>query len=182
MAEGGPRLETLQLEPNGNAPNSRFPVLIYRAAIKGEPDGDLTDVIEATFRRHNWLNNWREPAVYNYYHYHSTTHEVLGFARGHSDLRLGGEGGPEVRLSAGDVLVMPAGTSHIQIGESSDLFIVGGYPEGRSWDLVRDDQASAAETRDAILRIATLPIPDRDPVSGQAMELWRQAPRSYGIE
>jgi uncharacterized protein YjlB len=182
MAESGPRLETLQLKPNGVVPNSRLPVLIYRGAMKAEAGVDLTDVVEATFRRHNWLNNWREPAVYSYYHYHSTTHEALGIARGYSQLRLGGAGGPEVKLSAGDVIVMPAGVSHIQIGESSDLFIVGGYPDGRSWDLIRDESVSEAETRDAILRIATLPIPDRDPVTGEAMEPWRNAPRSYGIE
>jgi uncharacterized protein YjlB len=182
MAEGGPRLETLQLKPNGVVPNSRLPVLIYRGAMKAVAGDDLTDVVEATFRRHNWLNNWREPAVYSYYHYHSTTHEALGIARGYSQLRLGGAGGPEVKLSAGDVIVMPAGVSHIQIGESSDLFIVGGYPDGRSWDLIRDESVSEAETRDAILRIATLPIPDRDPVTGEAMEPWRNAPRSYGIE
>lgn len=182
MAEAGSRLETLSLKPNGRVPNSRLPVLIYRAAIKADGSADLTDVVEATFRRHDWLNNWREPAVYDYYHYHSTTHEVLGIARGYSLLRLGGVGGTEVKVSAGDVVVMPAGVSHIQIGESSDLFIVGGYPDGRGWDLIRDEEVSEAETRDAILRIATLPIPNRDPVTGEPMELWRQAPRSFGIE
>ena len=89
MAERGPRLETLQFKPNGRVPNSRFPVLIHRAAVTADAGVDLADAIEATFRRHDWLNNWRELGVYDYYHFHSTTHEVLGMARGQITLRPG---------------------------------------------------------------------------------------------
>ena len=33
MSEKANRLETLQFKPNGLVPNSRFPVLIHRAAV-----------------------------------------------------------------------------------------------------------------------------------------------------
>src|SRR3954462_13682007 len=129
MAESGLRPETMQFQPNGRVPNSRFPVLLYRGVVAPEVGGDLADAIEETFRRHDWLNNWRELGVYDYYHFHSTTHEVLGMARGHISLRLGGAGGPGGELTAGDVLVLPAGTSHTRLDHSADSLMVGGYPE-----------------------------------------------------
>ena len=181
MAENGPRPETLRFEPIGRVPNSRFPVLLYRGAFAPEAGVDLADAIEATFRQHDWLNNWREPGVYDYPHFHSTTHEALGMARGQITLRLGGEGGAVVRLTAGDVLVLPAGTSHTRLDHSSDSLMVGGYPEGRDWDLIRDGEVTEAEARAAVKLIGSLPIPARDPVTGGPMTLWREAPRSYGI-
>jgi uncharacterized protein YjlB len=182
MAERDPRLETLQFKPNGLVPNSRFPVLIHRAAVTAIAGVDLADTIEETFRRHDWLNNWRELGVYDYYHFHSTTHEALGMARGHIALRLGGEGGTIVRLTAGDVLVLPAGTSHTRLENSSDSQMVGGYPDGRDWDLIRDELVTASEARVAVKLIGSLPIPARDPVTGEPMTLWREAPRTYGIQ
>jgi uncharacterized protein YjlB len=143
---------------------------------------DLADAIEETFRRHDWLNNWRELGVYDYYHFHSTTHEALGMARGEITLRLGGEGGTVVKLTAGDVLVLPAGTSHTRLANSSDSQMVGGYPEGRDWDLIRDEQVTESEARAAVKLIGSLPIPARDPATGEPMTLWRQAPRTYGIQ
>jgi uncharacterized protein YjlB len=181
MAEREHRLETLRFKPNGRVPNSRFPVLLYRGAVTPDGGGDLADAIEATFRRHDWLNNWRELGVYDYYHFHSTTHEALGVARGQITLRLGGEGGTVVTLTAGDVLVLPAGTSHIRLEHSGDSWMVGGYPEGRDWDLIRDEAVTEAEAKAAVKRIGSLPIPGRDPVTGEPMTLWREAPRTYGI-
>lgn len=170
--------ETLAFGQNGMVPNSRFPVLIYRSAVTADTGTDAADVIMAGFRRHNWLNNWRYPGIYDYYHFHSTSHEVLGVASGQMTLRLGGEGGSEVNLAAGDVLVMPAGVSHIYLDGSSDIQVVGGYPDGRDWDLIRDEHVSEADWRDALKRIMTLPIPDRDPVTGEAMRQWQEAPSS----
>jgi uncharacterized protein YjlB len=181
MAEHGPRLETMSFKPTGRVPNSRYPVLLYRGAVAPEGGGDLADAIEATFRRHDWLNNWRELGVYDYCHFHSTTHEALGMARGQITLRLGGGGGSVVTLMAGDVLVLPAGTSHIRLKHSPDSWMVGGYPEGRDWDLIRDEEVTESEARAAVKLIGSLPIPARDPVTGEPMTLWREAPRTYGI-
>ena len=120
MAEQAHRPETLPFGPNGRVPNSRYPVLIHRGAVAAGPGVDLADAIEATFRRHDWLNNWRERGVYDYPHFHSTTHEALGMARGPITLRLGGEGGAVVAMEAGDILVLPAGTSHTRLDHSPD--------------------------------------------------------------
>jgi uncharacterized protein YjlB len=181
MSEKATRLETLQFKSNGLVPNSRFPVLIHRAAVKTGAGGDLADAIEETFRRHDWLNNWRELGVYDYYHFHSTSHEALGMARGWITLCLGGAGGSVVKLTAGDVLVLPAGTSHTRLENSSDSEMIGGYPDGRDWDLIRDELLTEIEARAAVKLIGSLPIPARDPVTGGPMTLWRDAPRTYGI-
>jgi uncharacterized protein YjlB len=182
MSQSNPQLETFYFKPNGRVPNSRFPVLLHRGVIKAASGGDLADEIEETFRRNDWLNNWRELGVYDYYHFHSTSHEALGMARGNITLRLGGEGGTVVKLTAGDVLVLPAGTSHTRLDHSSDSQMVGGYPEGRDWDLIRDELVTEAEERAAIKLIGSLPIPARDPATSEVMTLWRNAPRTYGIQ
>jgi uncharacterized protein YjlB len=181
MAKDHPRPDTMSFKPNGLVPNSRYPVLIYRGALAPDGGSDLADAIEAAFRRHDWLNNWRELGVYDYYHFHSTTHEALGMARGQITLLLGGEGGVVVTLKAGDVLVLPAGTSHTRLEHSADSWMIGGYPEGRDWDLIRDEELTETEARAAVKLIGSLPIPARDPVTGDPMTLWRDAPRTYGI-
>jgi uncharacterized protein YjlB len=56
--------------------------------------------------------------------------------------------------------------------------VVGGYPDGRDWDLMRDDRMTDEERHDAIKRIMMVPIPDRDPVTGEAMRPWIEAPSS----
>ena len=56
--------------------------------------------------------------------------------------------------------------------------MVGGYPEGRDWDLMRDGEVSDAEMRAALKRIMSQPIPRSDPVTGEAMHSWRDAPTS----
>jgi uncharacterized protein YjlB len=178
VTETGYRPETLQFSKNGRVPNSRFPVLIYHGAVTIDAGPDPAGAVIAGFRKNNWLNNWRYPGIYDYYHFHSTTHEVLGVVSGQMTLRLGGEGGSEVSLAASDVLVMPAGVSHIYLDGSSDILVVGGYPDGRDWDLMRDEDISEADWRDALKRIMTLPIPDRDPVTGEAMRQWQEAPSS----
>ena len=38
-----------------------------------------------------------------------------------------------------------------------------------------------AEARAAVKLIGSLPIPARDPATGEVMTLWRDAPRTYGI-
>jgi uncharacterized protein YjlB len=50
-----------------------------------------------------------------------------------------GEGGEIVGLTAGDVVVIPAGVGHARITEGEALLVVGAYAEGRDWDIVRDD-------------------------------------------
>ena len=78
MSEKATRLETLQFKPSGLVPDSCFPMLTHRAAVKTGAGGDLAGAIEETFRRRDWLNNWRVSRRYDYCHFHSTSREALG--------------------------------------------------------------------------------------------------------
>jgi len=78
---------------DGLVPNHpAWPAIQYRGAVdlKGAPDPAA--VFEVLFAAHGWKESWRD-AVYDYLHYHSDQHEVLGFARGSAVLRLGGARG-----------------------------------------------------------------------------------------
>ncbi|WP_373354510.1 cupin domain-containing protein [Pseudoroseicyclus sp. CXY001] len=160
--------------PAGHVPNSRFPLLIHRGAL---PGGGAVEM-RALFRGNGWTNNWDYPGIYDYAHYHSTTHECLGVATGWMELELSVSGGVRVRLEAGDVVVMPAGVSHEMTGNSEDVLVVGGYPDGRDWDNMRGERLDDLAAREAAKRIMMLPIPAKDPVTGAAMDDWLDAPSS----
>jgi uncharacterized protein YjlB len=167
-------IERYSAGPKGRLPNSRFPLLIHRDGISGGG----ADAVLSRFRGNGWLNNWQYPGIYDYAHFHSTTHECLGVAIGTMELELFGIGGERVSLSAGDVVVMPAGVSHRMLGGSDDVLVVGGYPDGRDWDNMREDRIDDLAAGEAAKRIMMLPIPDRDPVTGAPLDDWINAPSS----
>lgn len=171
MPSSAPQPEQLRLASDGRTPNSPHPVLIYRALPLGGPDSAAR--FEQLFASHLWPAQWRA-GVYDYHHYHSTAHEVLGVVRGSARLMLGGEAGVEVAVSAGDALVLPAGTGHCLLAASDDFLVVGGYPLGQRYDALRPD----AEAHDAAAaRSAQVPVPISDPVAGTQgalVTLWRQ--------
>ena len=162
-------VESHVLADDGTFPNSRFPALIYRAATKG----DGPEALERLFERNGWPPQWRD-TVFTFHHYHSRSHECLGVAVGHATLRLGGPDGQEVRVEAGDVVVIPAGVAHQRVLASADFMVVGAYPPGQeNFDTLRgnpEDRPKADEN------IAAVPMPQSDPVEGSAgslLELWR---------
>ena len=152
--------EKLFFKDDGSIPNSKFPVLVYRDVF--EERGKAGALwLEQKFASNNWTNSWRD-GVYPYHHYHSTSHEVLGVYSGRVLLHLGGEQGKKVKVSAGDILVIPAGVGHKNL-DSDELGVVGAYPEGRSWDLLRGREG---ERPKADQNIAAVPIPATDPLLG----------------
>ena len=154
---------------DGRFPNSALPVIVYRRAIA--PAEATPEAMEALFDGNGWPSQWRA-GVYDFHHYHSTAHECLGVARGSATLRLGGPGGRSVKVAAGDVVLLPAGTAHQRESAEGDFLVVGAYPPGQKWDLLRGD---ATDRPEADIRISKLPLPSTDPVGGQggpAMEAW----------
>ena len=146
---------------DGTFPNSRCPLLIYKAAVA--PEETTPERIEEMFAAGGWPPAWRY-TVYPFHHYHSNTHEVLGIATGHARLMLGGPKGREFDVTAGDVIVIPAGVVHRQLSKSADFLVVGGYPAGSpSPDLLRGE---AGDRPKADGRIAKVPLPKTDPVTG----------------
>jgi uncharacterized protein YjlB len=168
MAEPSEIVE-LRFEDDGVFPNSRLPVLLYRGAT----EGDGPEALERLFAKNDWPPQWRD-TVFTFHHYHSRSHECLGVATGHATLRLGGPHGQEVRVEAGDVVVIPAGVAHQRVVASTDFMVVGAYPPGEEdFDTLRgnpEDRPRADHT------IAKLALPKSDPVTGKAgrlVEIWR---------
>ncbi len=149
--------QTLVLAESGGIPNSPLPLLLYRETVP--PDDDA---IEMIFRQNGWSNGWRD-GIFRYHHFHSIAHEVLGIARGTVDVMFGGIGGTPVRLSAGDVVVIPAGVGHCNEGQTPDLVVVGAYPGGGHYDICRDD---ISQRKRVIANIVRVPLPETDPVVG----------------
>src|SRR5438874_11795411 len=165
--------EQFSFKDDGVFPNSVLPVLLYRQAFMTEA-GDRASVVEQRFAENDWTNSWRN-GVYSFAHYHSTTHEVLGVYGGTATLRLGGERGSNVAVDAGDVIVIPAGVAHQNIGASDDFSVVGAYPGGRQWDLLRGLRGERPKADD---NIAALPMPENDPIygaEGPLRKIWKSA-------
>ncbi|MFZ0386170.1 MAG: cupin domain-containing protein [Solirubrobacteraceae bacterium] len=148
---------TWTFDDDGVIPNSRLPVLVYDDVAEARDPATC----ERSFARHGWLGAWRN-GIYPFHHFHSTAHEVLGIVAGSAAVMLGGPQGRELRVRRGQVLVLPAGTGHCNLG-GKDLLVVGAYPDGMAWDLRRGDPAEHDEVR---ANIARVPLPGTDPVSG----------------
>jgi uncharacterized protein YjlB len=153
--------QQLNFKDDGIFPSSPLPLLLYREALTLDRS-DPASTLEQRFAENDWTNSWRN-GVYSFSHYHSTSHEVLGVYSGDATLRLGGEHGKNVEVHPGDVIVIPAGVAHQNIGASDDFGVVGAYPGGRHWDLLR---GLPSERPKADHNIAALPMPENDPIYG----------------
>ena len=153
-------LETWSAPPGDVIPNHpRFPVLLYRGV-------DVADA-QGLFAAHGWGGSWVD-GVFDFHHFHSTSHEVLAVIAGSATLELGGPQGAAFEVAAGDVIVLPAGTGHRRASADGAFRVVGAYPRGQEdYDLLREADDGARE------RIAALGAPPDDPVGGEGVASWR---------
>src|SRR5579871_2365812 len=154
---------THQFEDDGVLiPNHpRWPLLLYRGAVMFPKNCDPAAVLEDLFAANGWGDSWRD-GIYDYVHYHSRIHEVLGIARGKGRVRFGGPKGRTVTLKAGDVAILPAGTGHQCLAASRDFLVVGAYPPTGTYD-----ECTRSEDRRAALKsIPKVGRPRKDPVYG----------------
>lgn len=156
------RIVTHTLTDDGIFPNNAaLPLLVYPQAVSLTTT-DPAAIFEALFNAHGWGNGWRN-GIYSFHHYHSTAHEVLGVFRGQARVQCGGTQGAILSLRQGDVVVIPAGVAHKNLGSSRDFGVVGAYPFGQRWDTC---YGKPGERPQADRNIAQVTLPRSDPVHG----------------
>ena len=163
MATPKGKMTTHHLKDDGVFPNnSTLPAIIYQQAIE-LPDDDPALTIEQVFKTNRWLNAWRN-GIYDYHHYHSTAHEVLGVYQGQVTVQLGGPGGITATLKKGDMVIIPAGVAHKNLQASEDFKCVGAYPDGRDYDTKTGKDGERPEADE---NIRNVPLPVLDPIYGK---------------
>jgi uncharacterized protein YjlB len=150
------------LPDDGTFPNNALlPLMVYRGVFH-LPGTEKGKTVEEIFESNGWTNAWRD-GVYDYHHYHSTAHEVLGVIHGSARIQFGGPSGISLLLEQGDVVIIPAGVAHKNIGDNIDFVCIGAYPEGQQYDM---NYGKEGERPKADENIKNLALPDTDPVYG----------------
>lgn len=168
---------SIMFADDGFVPNHpHFPLLFYRGVVElPRTKFDPATIIDEIFAHNGWRRSWRD-TVYDFVHYHSQVHEVLGVARGHATIEFGGIRGRVMSVKPGDVAVLPAGTGHRLIKASRDFQVVGAYPKEGKYDECTDSR----DRPEARKRIAGVHKPSNDPVygiHGPLSKLWSRANR-----
>jgi uncharacterized protein YjlB len=147
---------------DGLVPNHpRWPFILYRGAVRLPKEYDPVAVMEDLFDANGWGDSWRD-GIYDYVHYHSRIHEVLGIARGVGKVRFGGDKGRVLSLNAGDIAILPAGTGHQGLYASPDFLVVGAYPPTGDYD----ECTKVQQHERALKTIPRVSRPRKDPVYG----------------
>lgn len=150
------------LPDDGRFPNNNLlPLLVYSKVLHLPEDEDLRIIIDI-FESNNWSNAWTN-GIYDFHHYHSTTHEVLGIARGSARVLFGGDQGVSLVLERGDVVIIPAGVAHKNLGNDPDFVCVGAYPDGLQYDMYYGREGERPRTDETIRKLR---LPRYDPVYG----------------
>jgi uncharacterized protein YjlB len=156
------KANTFRFKDDGVIPNhAHWPFVFYRGVVVLPDDLDPAAIMEELFELNGWGDSWRN-GIYDYVHYHSRIHEVLGIAKGKGTVRFGGNNGRTVHIKAGDVAILPAGTGHQCLFASSDFLVVGAYPLSGTYD----ECTKSEDHRKALKTIPKVARPRKDPVFG----------------
>ena len=157
------KLNAFVFKDDGVIPNHpSWALVVYRGAVELPETFDPAAVMELLFEANGWGGSWRN-GIYDYVHYHSRVHEVLGVARGTAKVRFGGSRGRSLTLNAGSVAILPAGTGHQCLAASDDFLVVGAYPPFGTYD----ECTSRKQHDSAVQMIAKVKRPRTDPVYGR---------------
>lgn len=151
----------LQITPDKPFPGNTIEVRLYRSVFAGEGT-DLSAEFSRIFTENGWSDPWVN-GIYGFHHFHAEAHEALGCSSGWVVVQLGGPNGPEIKLEAGDAVLLPAGVSHKNIDSSPNYQIMGSYPHNQEPDLRRGDPD---EWEEVLHRISQTELWDQDPITG----------------
>src|SRR3982074_2722418 len=166
------KANTFRFKDDGVIPNHpKWPLVIYRGAVRFSKKLDQAAVFQELFASNGWDDSWRN-GIYDYVHYHSRIHEVLGIARGEGNVQFGGHLGGTLKLKAGDVAVLPAGTGHQCLSASKDFLVIGAYPPSGKYD----ECTSSKDHERARSTIPKVGRPRKDPVYGTRGPLLKSWP------
>lgn len=150
------------LQDDGVFPNNALlPLIAYQKALI-LPERNADKILIELLETNDWVNSWVD-SIYDYHHYHSTAHEVLGVIEGSARVQFGGPNGPAILFEKGDVVIIPAGVAHKAIDLYDDFQCVGAYPSGQDYDIKTD---KPGQREKAIENIRDLPLPTSDPIYG----------------
>jgi uncharacterized protein YjlB len=152
----------VRLQSDGKTPNNpALPALILHEALPADAG---PNAVRALLEGNGWGGSWTY-TVFPYHHYHDDAHEVLAVTGGWADLVIGGVHGRTIRVQAGDVLVLPAGTGHCRKADGDGFEVCGAYPRGQEHpNILRPEEADHDRSAE---RIAQLPLPQTDPIYGR---------------
>ena len=165
---------TVRFKNDGVVPNHPLgPRNLYSSRVRFDDRYDSAALIEDLFEKNGWGDTWRH-GIYDYVHYHSRVHEVLGIARGKGRVRFGGRKRRIFTLRAGDIAVLPAGTVHQCLSADDDFLVVGAYPPSGRYD----ECTTVEDLPRALKTIPKVLMPRKDPVygvHGPLSHLWKKS-------
>ena len=98
-------IQTLIIPEDGIFPNNSALPLVLMQQVFDPTETNLVRTIEEKIHKNAWGGSWRN-GIYNFHHYHSTAHEVLGLYSGKVKAQFGGPDGQAVTAEAGDVIII----------------------------------------------------------------------------
>jgi uncharacterized protein YjlB len=162
----------LVMDPYSHFPHQKLAVLSYKQVLQlGERN---ENDVKQLFENNGWTNAWTD-GIFNYHHYHTTAHEVLAVIAGDCMLELGGPDGTLQKITKGDVIVLPAGVVHRNVGSSADFAVIGAYPNGQEPDMNEGLYERKDELEKVAEKVKAVSLPEKDPVfgdKGPVTEIW----------
>jgi uncharacterized protein YjlB len=99
---GSTEVRVFLFKDAGGIPNHpKLPALVWKhpAPLEVGQPGATAAWFESHWPKHGWRPAWRW-GIYDFAHYHSTAHEVLGVYRGRATIRLGDSAGVTIVAEA----------------------------------------------------------------------------------
>ncbi len=153
-------VDTQQFQAAEGVPNHpSLPLVLMHRVLDAASPSELERLLSAN----GWGGMWQW-SVFPYHHYHPNAHEMLACVAGSAEIMLGGPAGMRFTVTAGDVLVLPAGMGHCRLESDANFSVCGAYPHGQEdYETCRAEDLPLDE---AAARIARVALPAADPLYG----------------